>query len=241
MLRSGRSRDWNYCVAIVYDAGMGVTKAIVHGLEQKEIVKLKNCLRQSLDFTYHPMLLPVTLVELKIHHFATLLERRGRGLDDIEYETGMRHGFSNRPEHNTTRPERLRSRELLDFDLLTQKLTGLTGTFAFCDLTFQNALSSLELVQQMAQPNQYNEAMWPTDDHPRMSQALSQRIEYLKALIAGAQHTRRLLELRTQAQIQTVEAPKLYLRGLSMTLTSSGLQFDRPERRPRHQENRRSD
>lgn len=196
----------------MYDAGTGATKAIVHGLEQREIVKLKNCLRQSLEFTYHPMLLPVTLVELKIHHFATLLERRARGLDDIEYETGMRHGFSNRPEHNTTRTERLRSRELLDFDLLTQKLTGLAGTFAFCDLTFQNALRSLELVQEMAQGQQYNRAVRPTDGHPKMPQSLSQRIEYLKALIAGAQHTRRLLELRTQAQIQTVKASKLYSR-----------------------------
>jgi hypothetical protein len=205
MLRSGRSRDWNYCLAVVYDAGTGVTNAIVHGLEQGEIEKLKNCLRQSLEFAYHPMLLPVTLVELKIHYFATLLERRARGLDYIEYETGMRHGFSNRPERNTTRQERLRSRELLDFDLLTQKLTGLAGTFAFCDLTFQSGLKSLELVQEAAGKIQDNETARPIEHHPTMPQSLCRRIEYLKALIAGAQNTRRLLELRTQAQIQTVE------------------------------------
>jgi hypothetical protein len=41
MIRSARSRDWNYCLAVVYDAATGVTNAIVQGLEQKEIEKLK--------------------------------------------------------------------------------------------------------------------------------------------------------------------------------------------------------
>lgn len=203
MLRTGRSRDWNYCLAVVHEADAGVTNAIVHGLEQREIKKLKDCLRRSLDFCHHPMLLPVTLVELKIHHFAMLLERRARGLDAIEHETGMRHGFSKR---DTSAQERLKSRELLDFDLITQKLTGLVGTFAFCDLTFQNGLQSLELVEATARKMRCDEALSPTDHpaHSTMPQFLSQRIQYLKALIAGAQHTRRLLEQRTQAQIQTV-------------------------------------
>lgn len=205
MLRSGRSRDWNYCLAVVHDAATSVTNAIVHGLEESEIATVRNCLRKSLELAHHPMLLPVILVENKIHHFAILLERRARGLDHIEYETGMRHGFSNRPEHNTVpREERLRSREMLDFDLLTQKLTGLAGTFAFCDLTFQNGSRSLELVEELSQRIQDSDSASITKDSFQMPHSLTRRIEYMKALIAGAQNTRRLLEQRTQAQIQTV-------------------------------------
>lgn len=204
MLRSGRSRDWNYCLVVVHDTATGVTNAVVHGLEQREIGTLKHCLRQNKELAHHPILLPVTLVELKIHYFAILLERRARGLDEIEYETGMRHGFSNRPERNRPRQERLKSRELLDFDLLTQKLTGLAGTFAFCDLTFQNGLRSLELVEEVARKLHSNKTECSLQDDSAIPQPLSLRIEYLKALIAGAQNTRRLLEQRTQAQIQTV-------------------------------------
>ena len=209
MLRSGRSRDWNYCLAIVHEADGHVTNAIVHGLEEEEIEIFKNYLRRCLDFAHYPWLVAVILVELKLHHFAKLLERRAQSLDDIEFETGMRHGFSNRQDRDTgnsprSEAERLRSREELDFDLLTQKLTGLAGTFAFCDLTFQNGCKSLEVIQKAANNLQGGGMKL------EMPESLCRRIEYLKALIVGAQNTRTLLEQRTQAQIQTVGQPRYH-------------------------------
>lgn len=77
------------------------------------------------------MLVPLILVKMKIHYFAVLLERRERGLELIEHETGMRHGFSENPERNRSQKDRARSRANMDYDPITQKLTGLAGTFAF--------------------------------------------------------------------------------------------------------------
>ena len=161
------------------------------------------------------MLLPVILVEFKIHHFAMLLERRARGLDHIEYETGMPHGFSNCPEHNTvSREERLRSRETLDFDLI-QKLTSLA------DLTFQNGSRSLQLVEELARRIQDSDAASTTKDHFPTPPSLTRRIEYVKALIAGAQNTRRLLEQRTQAQIRTVKPELIFHPNIQLPVLRS--------------------
>jgi hypothetical protein len=150
------------------------------------------------------MLLPVILIELKVHHFTRLLERRAEGLDAIEYETGMRHGFSERPERNKPRLERLKSRELLDFDLITQKLTGLVGTISFCDTTLKNGLESLELVKDVAQKLMHNEASSLTGGCSAMPKSLYGRIDYLKALIVGGLKMGRLLDERTKARRDTV-------------------------------------
>lgn len=149
---------------------------------------------------HHLVLLSIILIKLKIHHFAILLEKRAQGLDEIEYETGMRHGFSNNKNRNPPREVRQRSRENLDFDLLTQKLTGLAGTFAFCDLTFQSGLEALRLVKELSiacseSVSQENQEAMPSD--------LKRRVVYLQGLISGSQHTRRLLQQRTEAQRQT--------------------------------------
>jgi len=204
MIRGGRSRDWNYCIAVAHDLKHKTTRAVILGLESHEHLRLKLCLKESLELTRHPTLLPIILVELKIHFFAILLEKRAKGLDEIEYETGMRHGFSNNPIRNPPRESRQKSRENLDFDLLTQKLTGLAGTFAFSDLTFQAGLESLGVVKQVAQRCSVGAELEPPSASPVMPPDLDRRVEYLEGLIAGSQHTRRLLQQRTQAQVQTV-------------------------------------
>ena len=209
-MRGGRSRDWNYCVAVVQDAKTMTINAIVQGLELPEHEIFKTCLKQSLELAHHPALIPIILIELKIHHFAVLLERRAQGLEGIEYETGMRHGFSKRNDRNPSRDDRRRSREKLDFDLITQKLTGLAGTFSFCDLTFQTGLEALELVKDLhkrcsSMIEQGTPDMNSTTQP--MPPELERRLKYLKGLIAASQHTSRLLQARTQAQVQTVSRP----------------------------------
>lgn len=191
-------------MGIVHDSKNKTTNAIIHGLESHEHEIFKKCLRQSLELAHHPILLAIILIELKIHHFAILLERRAKGLDEIEYETGMRHGFSNNPIRNPSRDVRQKCRENLDFDLITQKLTGLAGTFAFCDLTFQAGLESLSLVKQVAQRCPIADVSESQGRGSAMPPELERRVEYLEGLIAGSQHTRRLLQQRTQAQVQTV-------------------------------------
>lgn len=67
-----------------------------------------------------------------------LLEKRAVSLEAIENETGMSHGFSNDPKRNRRLDvERQQNLAELDLESITQKLTGLTGTLAFCNLTFQ--------------------------------------------------------------------------------------------------------
>jgi len=204
MIRGGRSRDWNYCIAVVYALKSKTTRAVIHGLEEHEHTRFKLCLKESLELAHHPNLLPAILIEHKVHFFAVLLEKRTKGLDEIEYETGMRHGFSNNPIRNPPRELRQKSRENLDFDLLTQKLTGLAGTFAFSDLTFQAGLESIELVKQMGQRCSMSIDLRLSEVSSGMPPELERRFEYLEGLIAGSQHIRRLLQQRTQAQVQTV-------------------------------------
>lgn len=191
MLRGGRSKDWNYCIAMTHFPHAKMTNCLVQGLESKEIEKMKLCLRNSVCYASQPMLLPIILLEQKIHHFAVLLERRARDLDDIEKSTGMRHGWNIDKEQNLTKAKRLEMRETLDFDMITQQLTGLLGTLSFCDLTFQAGSRSLDLVEDVAGKGQ-------------LAEVLERRVTYLRGLIAGAQDTRRLLEARAQAQVQTV-------------------------------------
>ena len=61
MLRGGRSRDWNYCLALTYDIATSTTCAMVHGLEAHEIDLLVHCLKSSREHVGKPMLLPLYL------------------------------------------------------------------------------------------------------------------------------------------------------------------------------------
>jgi hypothetical protein len=204
-MRGGRSRDWNYCLGLAYDPATGVTCALIQGLELGEIEQLRKCLQLSQEHFRQPALLPLFLIELKTHFFAVLLERRASALEETEYETGMKHGFSLDPRRNPALGlGRRKSRVSLDFDPITQKLTGLTGTLAFCDLTFDSSLRSLEVTVAL---NQYVLENILQDSFRETSQnggALELRATYLKTLIAGAQAHRNVLLQRTRAQVQTV-------------------------------------
>lgn len=198
MIRGGRSQHWNYCLAIIHDTGARTVTGLVHGLSQGEISTLKECVEASKDHVDIPVLVPLILIELKIQYFALLLEHRASGLADIEFKTGMRHGFSEDSTQNASARERCDKRADLDYDLITQQLTGLVGTFAFCDLTLDAGLRSLDLIERIL--NEDQEAPLPyTSLEP-----LRLRINYLKGLVLGAQSSRSLLERRTQAQVQTL-------------------------------------
>jgi hypothetical protein len=188
MIRGARSKDWNYCIAINSCPKTHITNCLVHGLEADEIKKMKCCLRESMSYASEPMLLPVILLEQKIHHFARLLERRAETLETIEHSTGIRHGSG---EQNLTLQKRMEQRAKLDFDSVTLELTGMLGTLSFCDLTCQASLRGLEMVEAVAGTG-------------GLAENIRKRVAYLKGLIAGAQDTRRLLEARTQAQVQHV-------------------------------------
>jgi hypothetical protein len=96
--------------------------------------------------------------------------------------------FLQRLHGNPSREEREQSRTKLDFDLTTQKLTWLAGTFAFCDLTFDIGLHSLIQVEKMSQD------FYEGSGGQELSAPLAQRIQYLKGLILGAQSRKTHLE-----------------------------------------------
>lgn len=194
MLRGGRSKDWNYCVATTKCPTTGIVNCFVHGLQADEIVAMKRCLRESKDFAHHAMLLPLILVEWKIHHFAVLLERRSQYLASVEKDTGLIHGAADDPNANLSPQERIKRLEDIDFGHITQKLTGLLGTLYFCGLTFQGGLNSLELIEEVSKTSQ------------ELPDCFVRRITYLKGLIAGAEDSKRLLEARAQAQVDTVNS-----------------------------------
>lgn len=194
MLRGGRSKDWNYCVATTQCPATGIVNCFVHGLQANEIADMKNCLRESIMYASHTMLLPIILVEWKIHYFAVLLERRAQYLATVEKETGLIHGAADDPKYILSPRERVARLEEMDFDQITLKLTGLLGTLHFCGLTFQSGLVSLRLIEDISETFQ------------RLPDCFIRRMTYLKGLIAGAEDSKRLLEARTQAQMDTVNS-----------------------------------
>ena len=210
-MRGGRSRDWNYCLGLAYNPMTGVTCGIIQGLELREIEKLRKCLQLSQEHFRQPTLVPLFLIELKTHFFAILLEDRAARLEETEYETGMKHGYSLDPRRNPAlNLERRKSRVSLDFDPITQKLTSLTGTLAFCDLTFESSFRSLEVTVALSQrarrsssPDSSREASKDTGPI-ELGGAVELRATYLRTLIAGAQAHRNVLLQRTRAQVQTV-------------------------------------
>jgi Mg2+ and Co2+ transporter CorA len=204
MVRSGRSRDWNFCLGVLHNAQAGITVGILNGLQSSEIEKLLQCLRSSKDEAFDPMLLAIFLLELKVNHFAKLLEKRALGLEEIEYATGMRHGFSKDPKRNALIDEwRRENAKKLDFDPITQKLTGVTGTLSFCDMTFQSSRRALDAVAKFRQECDSNPASLHRQDRNDPA-ALNRRSDYLYELIEGSLYHSALLSARTKAQIQTV-------------------------------------
>ncbi|KIW76250.1 hypothetical protein Z517_10996 [Fonsecaea pedrosoi CBS 271.37] len=204
MARSARSRDWNFCLGLVYNEDTKVISGIVNGMQADETTLMLKCIQESTNYLQDSMLLPVFLLELKVHYFAVLLESRAQGIEELEYRTGMRHGFSTNPSRNAAR-DRARERLLkeLNFDEITQKLTGVTGTLSFCDMTFASSLRALEIVCTVR--NRLN--------HKRLEgsgltvqNGLDTRISYLRELIVGAQLHGQVLSARTRAQVQTVRA-----------------------------------
>ncbi|KAF1974466.1 hypothetical protein BU23DRAFT_93985 [Bimuria novae-zelandiae CBS 107.79] len=192
MLRGGRSKDWNYCVTTTKCPTTGIVNCFVHGLQANEIVHVKRCLRESTAYANYAMLVPIILVEWKIHHFAVLLERRAQYLAAVENETGLIHGAADDPNYRLSPQQRMARLEEINFDQITLQLTGLVGTLYFCGMTFQSGLSSLELIEEVSKTLQ------------ALPDCFVRRITYLKGLIAGAEDSKKLLEARTQAQVDTV-------------------------------------
>jgi Mg2+ and Co2+ transporter CorA len=204
MVRSGRSRDWNFCLGILHNTEAGVTVGILNGLQSPEIEKLLQCLRNSKSEAVDPMLVPALLLELKVNHFAKLLEKRALGLEAIEYATGMRHGFSEDPKRNALIDEwRRENAKKLDFDPITQKLTGVTGTLSFCDMTFQSSRRALDAVAGFRRECAASPTRLQQSKHSDSS-ALTRRVDYLYELIEGSLYHSAVLSARTKAQIQTV-------------------------------------
>src|SRR5271163_2166299 len=100
IIRSGRSRDWNYCLGLAHNPATGDTCGMIQGLEAKEIDKFRKCLELSQEYFWQPALVPLFLLELKTSFFALLLEERATRLEKMEFETGMAHGFSLDPRLN---------------------------------------------------------------------------------------------------------------------------------------------
>lgn len=206
MLRAGRSRDWNFCLGIVHNPSTGVTCGILSGMQHEEIEKLLQCLRESRAHVRDPLLLPVFLLELRVHFFALLLEKRALGIEGIEYSTGMRHGFSTDPRKIALADqERKIKAKMLDFDPITQKLTGVTGTLSFCDMTFSSSKRALEIMMKMRAELALEKRISMNDTRdPQKNDPTRRRIDYLSELINGSQAYGAVLSARTKAQVQTV-------------------------------------
>lgn len=204
MLRSARSRDCSFSLALIYNRHTDGVSGLLHGLQEHEAQKLLSSLYNSAEVVQDPLLFPLILYEMKIHFFALLLENRARGLEDLEESTGMRHFNTQSEETEAQRTRRLRQ---LSFSDITEKLTGIAGTLAFCEMTFESCLEGLAVARAW-RANIINQSTKSgTACHWNACASIDRRAAYIESLAAGARAHGRVLEARRAAQVQTVNSP----------------------------------
>lgn len=210
MLRSARSRDCSFSLALVYDRHSGSVSGLLHGLQEHEAERLLSSLHKSIDVVEDPLLFPLILFEMKIHFFALLLENRARGLEDLEESTGMRHFNTQNKE---TEEERTKKLQHLSFSDITQKLTGIAGTLAFCEMTFESCLEGLSVARAWRDKIINHSTESATGCRWNVCTGIERRSMYIESLAAGARAHGRVLEARRAAQVQTVRHPRIIQPG----------------------------
>lgn len=176
---------------------------LLHGLQENEAQRLLSSLQKCIDAVEDPLLFPLILFEMKIHFFALLLENRERGLEDLEESTGMRHFNTQSKETDAERTNKLKR---LSFSDITQKLTGIAGTLAFCEMTFESSLEGLSVARAWRNKIIIG-CRWNT------CAGIDRRSMYIESLAAGARAHGRVLEARRAAQVQTVRRPRIIQLG----------------------------
>lgn len=208
MLRSARSRDCSFSLALNYNRHTGSVSGLLHGLQETEAQRLLSSLQKSIDVVEDPLLFPLILFEMKIHFFALLLENRARGLEALEESTGMRHFNSKSKETEAQRTEKLQQ---LSFSDITQKLTGIAGTLAFCEMTFESCLEGLSIARAWRNKIINHSTESETGCRWRTCASINRRAAYIESLAAGARAHGRVLEARRAAQVQTVHCSNIVL------------------------------
>lgn len=204
MLRSARSRDCSFSLALIYDRHTGSVSGLLHGLQEQEAQRLLSSLHKSIEVVQDPLLFPLILFEMKIHFFARLLENRARGLEDLEESTGMRHFNTMSRETESERAEKLQQ---LSFSDITEKLTGIAGTLAFCEMTFESCLQGLSVAREWRNKIIDHSTKSETSGRWNACTNIDRRMAYIESLAAGAKAHGKVLETRRAAQVQTVRSP----------------------------------
>lgn len=201
MLRSARSRDCSFSLALIYDRGTGGVSGLLHGLQEHEVRILLSSLHKSVDVVEDPLLLPLILLEMKINFFALLLENHAPALEVLEESTGMRHFNAQSEDTEEQKTEKMQN---LSFSDITQKLSGIAGTLAFCEWTFESCLEGLSVSRTWRNKIIDHSAKSETDYRWNACPNIERRVAYIESLAAGASAHGRLLEVRRAAQVQTV-------------------------------------
>lgn len=201
MLRSARSRDYSFSLALIYDRGTGSVSGLLHGLQEQQVRVLLSSLHKSVDVFEDPLLLPLILFEMRINFFALLLEKHAAALEVLEESTGMRHFNAQSKDTEEQKTERMQN---LSFSDITQKLTGIAGTLAFCEWTFESCLKGLSVSRTWRNKIIDHSTNSETGCRWNASPTIERRVAYIKSLAVGAGAHGRLLEARRGAQVQTV-------------------------------------
>lgn len=138
---------------------------------------------------------------MKINFFALLLEKHASALEVLEESTGMRH-FNTQSEY--TEEQKTEKMQNLSFSDITQKLTGIAGTLAFCEWTFESCLDGLSVSRTWRNKIIDHSTKSQTDCRWNACTSIERRVAYIQSLAAGAGAHGRLLEARRAAQVQTV-------------------------------------
>ncbi|KAG6367499.1 hypothetical protein INS49_001689 [Diaporthe citri] len=188
------------------ESHIGSVSGLLQGLQEHEAQRLLSSLQKSIDVAEDPLLVALILFEMKIHFFALLLENRARGLEDLEESTGMTHFNTQSKETDEERAKKLKR---LSFSDITQKLTGIAGTLAFCEMTFESCLQGMLVATEWRNKIINHSTKAENGCRWNACASIDRRVAYIKSLAAGARAHGRVLEARRAAQVQTVKSSNI--------------------------------
>jgi hypothetical protein len=204
VIQTNWTHSTNFCVAVNYPAGKGITTAMVHGLKGEEIDYITNYLSRTVDnsdeLIWFPLLLPIILMEYKAMSINTHVSTRYRAIYAIERKTG----FSAQEVHNKNPSKNEKSKAKdneIDFEDITHDITSASKELARYLHSCETNIRLIDLLDEIVKRDFPN--MTDGDDVHVMDAALA-KTAYLRSFFHGLSDRCAYMLDRAQAQRETV-------------------------------------
>ncbi|KAF2436334.1 hypothetical protein EJ08DRAFT_644707 [Tothia fuscella] len=194
LLRTNLSWSWQYALAMSHDTTTNITTALLVGLRSDETTSLISSLKKSKHAHFH-ILLPSILMDNAVDAVSQDAEARRGSLLQICYATGL-HGFNRIGSVGAD----LDDRDLLDLEVMMQKLTSLADACAGIDAVcktqarFIDAVTKFETTIGTLKDERTGEEFFEN----------GQRLDFIGQLLKGIESKVGYTKTSAQGQVQTI-------------------------------------